>query len=836
MITLHRKKSLRGLTRDEVERRQHEYGLNRIAEKPSRPLRLFLSKFWGPIPWMLEATIVLQLMLGKTVDCFIIVVLLLVNAVIGFSFERRARGALALLKGKLRIQSRALRDGKWKLIPAQELVPGDVVRLRMGGIIPADALLLDGEIAVDQSSLTGESGLVELEPGMTAYAASVIRRGEAVAEISATGMNTSYSKTAQLVQAAKPADHGDAFIQRIVIFLLSFTFMLALAVLIEALRLHLGLPEVVVFILALLVAAIPVSLPVTFTLASAVGARDLARHNVLTTRLSAIKEAAGMDVLCTDKTGTITQNELTVVGVQPFGSFSKSKLLRLAALASDEATHDPVDSAILKAARAAKRHYPKAERLEFTPFDPATKRTEALVSRDSKRKKRVRVLKGAPQEIYRLARCEIDPAPEVVRLTAEGNRCIAIAAGKPGKRLKLVGLLALQDRPRDDAQAVVSQLQGLGVRVVMITGDDVTTASSVARNVGITGDVCPADALRENVASSAEAFDVFARVYPEDKYRLVQALQDAGHVVGMTGDGINDAPAIRQAEIGIAVNNATDITKSAASLVLTAHGLKDMLTAVEIGRSVFQRLSTYTLNKMVKTFHLGLFLSLGLILTGGLVAQPIHILLMVLANDLVSISLTTDRVRPSRRPERWRPFPLIASALVMALGWLAYSFVIYLFGRDGLHLSVGQLYTLTFLMLVAVSQANVYLVREQRSFWKSRPSRWMLLATAVDLVIVGILAWQGILMDALAPNLILALFAATVGFMIGLDGVKVLAFRLLRYGRGESSRVRGRRALRLAPANRLHLRLMPRNLLSRLHQKVVNRRRNRGQDVHVVVT
>ncbi len=766
---------VRGLTSNEAAERQQQFGMNQITSEAPRPYLLFFSKFRGVIPYILEFTLLLQLLLGKWIDAAIIGLMLVVNAVIGASTERRAQKSLALLQNRLTIQTRTLRDGTWQLLVASELVPDDIVRLRVGDMIPADARVLEGEIAVDQSSLTGESELVEHDAGSTIYAASVIRRGECIATVAATGMNTSYSKTATLVQTAETSGQGDLFVYRVVRYLMVFTAVLIAAVLVDALIIHLALADALLFALALLIAAVPVSLPVTFTLATAIGSRQLARHGVLATRLSAIREAAGMDVLCSDKTGTITRNHLTVTEMRPYHKYSRKKLLRYAALASDDATHDPIDVAIANAARDADVDYGKSQRVEFTPFDPSTKRTEALIR---KGKKEIRVLKGSPHIIGALARDAIDMTSDIEQLAGGGNRCIAIAVGKGDKPFKVAGLVALQDPPREDAASVVSRLREMGVRVMMVTGDGLATARSIAHSVGIDGETCTVERLHEDFDTAAEQYDVFARVYPEDKYKLVQALQRSGHVVGMTGDGINDAPAIRQAEIGIAVDNATDITKSAAGLVLTAPGLKDMLAAIEIGRSIFQRISTYTLNKVIKTFHMGAFLTLGLILTGTLLVQPTHLLLLVLANDLVSMSLTTDHVRPSAKPDRWQVSPLLRRGLVISIGWLLFSFATYYVGRDALGLNPARLQTLLFLMLVCVSQANVYLIREKRFFWRSRPSMWMLLATTFDILLVSTLSLRGVLMAAVYPSLLLLTIGATVVFMIVLDLVKVLTFSL----------------------------------------------------------
>ena len=776
MITALGQGTLRGLTSSQAAERLQQYGLNHIPEEHKHPIRAFLSKFVGPVPFMLEGTLLLQLLLGKYVDGIIVATVLVVNGIISFAYERKAQDSLALLQQKLTVQTRVLRDVEWQLLPTKELVPGDIVRLRVGDIIPADLQLLDGHIAVDQSSLTGESSLSDLGRGDIAYAASVIRRGEGIGEITATGLQTSFGQMAQLVQTARSGNHGDAFVQKMVAYLMGLTAVLVVIVLVYAFFAHLEMADALLFTLALLIAAIPVSLPVTFTLATAVGSRELAEHGVLTTRLSAVKEAAGMDILCSDKTGTLTKNELTLVAMQTYNDFSQDDLLRFAALACDEATHDPIDVAIIEAARAANLYKGNSKRLEFIPFDPSTKRTEALVRR-SKKKRPLRVIKGAPHVVSLLTRDAIDLTADVERLATGGYRCIAIAKGGEGKSLKLVGLLALQDPPREDAPAVVTGLRELGVRVLMVTGDGLATARNIAQKIGILGKAGNAELLRDEFDVETMDFSIFANVYPEDKYKLIKALQQAGHVVGMTGDGINDAPAIKQAEIGVAVNNATDITKSAASFILTTPGLKDMLAAVVVGRRIFQRMWTYTLNKIIKTIHMGLFLTSGLLITGALIVRPTHILMVVLANDLVSMSLTTDRVRPSAKPDRWRVGPMVACGMAMALAWLAFNFAVFFYDRDILMLDTEQLQTVLFVTLVLIAQANVYLIRERHHCWHSRPSRWMLLATGVDLILVSILALQGIMMAPLSLSLLLQLGVATVLFAILLDFLKVRLFR-----------------------------------------------------------
>lgn len=795
MMAILNQETLHGLSSSEAADRLKQFGLNQIQEEKSRPLLVFLRKFTGPVPFMLEGTLLLQVMLGKHIDAIIIAAVLVINGIISFTYERKAQDSLALLQKKLIIQARVLRDGQWQLLKASELVPGDIVRLRVGDIVPADLQVVNGHIAVDQSSLTGESALHEVMVGDVAYAASVIRRGEGVAEVTATGMNTSYSQTAKLVQNASSTNQGDAFVQKMVTYLMGLTAILVVLVLVYALIVRLPLLDVLLFTLALLIAAIPVSLPVTFTLATAVGSRELAEHGVLTTRLSAIKEAAGMDILCSDKTGTLTKNELTLVAMYTYNAYSEDELLRYAALACDDATHDPIDIAIITAARNAGLYKGIARRMEFVPFDPSTKRTEALVGRP-KKKHPMRVIKGAPPIISQLIREPIDISLDIERLAATGSRCIAIAKGREGKLPKLVGILALQDPPREDAASVISGLRELGVQVLLVTGDGLATARTLAEKIGILGsaDIDESEIpngdpqesqgidtgtnINIGISAKPNSPTIYANVYPQDKYELVKTLQQAGHVVGMTGDGINDAPAIKQANIGVAVSNATDITKSAASFVLTDPGLVDMLAAVVVGRRIFQRMWTYTLNKIIKTIHMGIFLTIGLLLTGGIVAQPTHILLVVLANDLVSMALTTDHVHPSAKPDRWRIEPMIGAGAVMASAWVAFSFGTYFYARDVLMLATEQLYTVVFVTLVLVAQANVYLIRERYHFWNSRPSQWMLLATGVDLIIISYLALQGILMASIPLMLLLQLLIISALFTFLLDFLKVKLFRI----------------------------------------------------------
>ena len=766
---------LQGLGADEAALRLTQFGPNEVAEEKPHPLLALLRKFWSPVPWMLEVTIILQLVLGKPDEAAVIAVLLVVNAVLSFLQEGRANNALALLRQRLDVQARVLRDGRWQRVQARNLVPGDAVHVRMGDLVPADLRLAEGQVQLDQSSLTGESLPAEAGPGSDAYSGSVVTRGEASGEVLATGTGTRFGKTAELVRDAKTVSHLEAVIFGIVKYLVLLDVAMVVALLVYAVATGMPLTEVVPFALILLVASVPVALPATFTLATALGALELARRGVLVTRLSAIEEAAAMDILASDKTGTITENRLNLAALKPSDGTSENDLLRWAALACDEATQDPIDLAILAAARERKLLEKPPRRIRFTPFDPQTRRSETLFEENGLTR---RAIKGAAVEVAALAGAA-DVAAEVEALAAGGYRVLGVAFGDE-TTLQFAGLVALQDPPRKDSAALVESLRQLGVRVVMVTGDGQATAQTVAGAVGIGERACPARLLTENAAQAIGQCDVFAQVFPEDKFHLVQALQHAGHVTGMTGDGVNDAPALKQAEVGIAVANATDVAKAAASLVLTNPGLSDVVAAVETSRRIYQRMLTYTLNKIIKTLEIAIFMSVGVMLTGVFVITPLLIVLLLFTNDFVTMSIATDRVEFSRKPERWHVSTLMLTAAPLAALILVLSFSVFFAARDLLHLLLAQLQTLIFVMLVFTGLGNVYLVRERRHFWQSRPSRWLMVATALDLAVVCMMASQGVLMAAISPLLIAGLLVLALAYLVMMDFLKIRIFK--RFG------------------------------------------------------
>jgi H+-transporting ATPase len=769
------KQSLNGLTSEQAAERLKQFGENAISESKQNPLLAFLKKFWAPVPWMLELIVLLEIYLGKDVEAIVIGALLVFNAILSFTQENRAQSALALLRQKLTIQARVLRDGTWQLIPARDLVPGDVIHLRMGDLIPADVQLVEGLIEMDQSALTGESAPVEAGPEQPAYAGATIKHGEATGEVTATGARTSFGRTAELVREAKTASHLEEIIFSIVKYLVVADVVLVFVVVLYALYAQIAWHEILPFALIILVASVPVALQATFTLATALGAAELAKQGVLVTRLSAIEEAAAMTILASDKTGTITENRLKLDAVHSYPPYQESDVIRWGALVSEAAGQDPLDLAILQAASERGIDL-SAERVHFTPFEPATKRSEALVRLGNGSS--MQIMKGAPQTLASLAggqQIEMD----VSTLATRGDRVLAVAVGPENGTMSLVGLVGLQDTPRPDSRALIQKLNELGVRVVMVTGDDPLTAKVVAAQIGIGGDPCPAEALRGSPSAEMLNCNIYAGVFPEDKFQLVKGFQKSDHIVGMTGDGVNDAPALKQAEVGIAVASATDVAKAAASLVLTTPGLANIQSAVETSRRIYQRMLTYTLNKIIKTFQIALFLSLGFIFAGIFVVTPLLIILLLFANDFVTMSISTDNVSFSRKPDQWNVRTLVITAFVLALPVLLLSFSFLYVAGNVLHLPLAQLQTWMFVMLVFTGQANVYLVRERRHFWKSMPSRWMVIGTLADIVIVSIMATQGILMAAIPLSLVAAALLVILLYLPCIDWFKVYLFKVM---------------------------------------------------------
>ncbi len=763
-----------GLTREEARRLLDQQGLNAIVDVAQHPVRRALQKLWAPVPWMLEAAVALQLFLGDYVEAGVVALLLIFNSALGFFQEGRAQGTLDALKSRLALVAAVKRDGSWTTVPAATLVCGDLVKLSLGSVVAADVRLIEGSILIDQSMLTGESLPVEAGAGIEAYAGALVRRGEALAQVIATGERTKFGRTAELVRAAKVESSQQKTILHVVRNLALFNGAVTVLLTVYALLLPMPLVEIIPLVLVAILSSIPVALPSMFTLAAAVGARALARQGVLPTSLSAVDEAAGIDVLCSDKTGTLTRNELAVMSVHAMPGFDEGHVLALAALTSSDGGQDPVDSAIRAAAtRQAVSDAPAL--VTFIPFDPAVKRSEATLRLASG--ELVRVVKGAFDVVTGLSEASPAASGIVDALQAKGYRVLAVATGAADK-LQLAGLIALSDPPRDDSAALVAELAGLGVRTVMVTGDARTTAEVVAHSIGITGSVWATTPLPEDIA--ADKFSIFAGVLPEDKYRLVKALQKSGHIVGMCGDGANDAPALRQAQMGIAVSTATDVAKSAAGIVLTEPGLGGIVASVKEGRTTFQRILTYTLRSIIHKVVQVLFLAMGLIMTGQAILTPMLMVLMMVVGDFLAMSSSTDNVRPSPQPSIWKIGNLTMAGIVMGLFDLLFCVACLATGKFVLGLDILTLRTMTVVTLVFSGQAVFYVARERQHLWSSRPGRWLLISSVVDLAIISLLAVDGLLMTALPLAVLAGVFTAALAFAFVLDGVKEILFRHLK--------------------------------------------------------
>ena len=779
-----------GLAGAEVDVRRKQNGYNEVAEQKGHPVLKFLGKFWGISAWMLELIMVLSVVLGKYADFAVVGALLVINAALSFMQESRAAGVVEALRKRLQVNARVRRDSNWQVVPARELVPGDIVRVRPGDIIPADVKLLTGALSVDQSALTGESKDADKKPGDVLSSGSVVRRGEGNGVVMLTGAKTYFGRTTQLVQEARPKLHIEAVVAKVVRWL--FVIVGALLGVVVALSRLRGSPllEMVSLVLVLLMSAVPVALPVMFTVSMAVGSKELAKLGVLVTRLSAAEDAATMDVLCVDKTGTITMNQLAVTGVIPLEQATEADVMFAGALASQEANQDPIDLAFLAAAK--ERHIfdgrPAVTPVSFAPFDAKNRRTEAVVEQNGQR---LHVMKGAVRTIAEACGFQA-PAIEALEArvgaaAAKGYRTLAVARGPETGALAVVGLVSLYDPPRPDAKQLIATLHDLGVAVKMLTGDALPVACEIGQGVGLPHIRRVADLKAAGARPGNEAVDLlagadgFAEVYPEDKYLVVQHLQAAGHVTGMTGDGVNDAPALREAEVGIAVSTATDVAKGAASVVLTEPGLTNIVALVEQGRTIYQRILTWVINKISRTILKAAFVAIAFVVTGKFVVSAFAMLLLVFMTDFAKISLATDHVRPSKTPETWNIGGFIVVSVVLGVAMVAETLLLLWYGWShfGLATSDHALYTFSFLLLLYFAVFSVVSARERRWFWATLPSTTFVLAVAADALIGTVLTFVGL------PGLMplpwwqtLAVFVSAMVACLGVnDALKVVMIR-----------------------------------------------------------
>jgi len=776
-----------GLSQAEAQKRLTQYGPNEIEEKKTNPFLKFLTYFWGPIPWMIEGAVILSGVVRHWPDFFIILVLLVSNAVVGFWEERQAGNAIAALKAKLAIKAKVKRDGKWITPAARELVPGDVIRVGLGDIVPADARLLAGDpVEVDQSALTGESLPATRKSGEAVFSGSVIRQGEIGALVYATGANTYFGRTAQLVQEAHTISH----FQRAVLKIGDYLIILAvtLVVLILAVALFRGDPilSTLQFALVLTVAAIPVAMPTVLSVTMAVGARLLARKEAIVTRLSAIEELAGVDVLCSDKTGTLTQNKLTLGDPFSVNGIPADQVILCAALASRAEDKDTIDMAViggLKNDQALKSY----QVVHFQPFDPVHKRTEATVKAADG--KQFNVAKGAPQVILEMSTNagEVKPGVEkaVNEFAARGFRSLGVArADQEGKWL-FVGVLPLFDPPREQAKATIASARQMGVSVKMVTGDQIAIARETARQLGLGTNILDASGLGDTkhheTAQSAEAIekaDGFAQVFPEHKFHIVDVLQQRGHIVGMTGDGVNDAPALKKADCGIAVSGATDVARAAASIVLLASGLSVIIDAIKESRRIFQRMNSYAIYRIAETLRVLFFMTLAILVFNFYPLTAVMIVMLALLNDGAILSIAYDNVHYKDKPEAWNMRLVLGISTVLGVIGVVSAFGLFYLGERVFHLDRAHIQTLMYLKLSVAGHLTIFLTRTRGPFWSIRPARVLWVAVLGTQIVATLIAVYGLFMTPLGWGWALFVWGYALAWFLVNDRVKLLAYRI----------------------------------------------------------
>ncbi len=777
-----------GLTQSEAEQRLIQYGPNEIEEKEIHPILKFLTYFWGPIPWMIEVAVILSAIVRHWPDFFIILILLITNAVVGFWEEYQAGNAIAALKAKLAIKAWVKRDGKWSTLVARELVPGDIIHVRLGDIVPADARLLEGDpIEVDQSALTGESLPVERKQEEAVFSGSIIRQGEIDALVYATGANTYFGKTTQLVQEAHTVSHFQKAVLQIGNYLI--VLAMVLVAMIIAVAIYRGDPILTTlqFALVLTVAAIPVAMPTVLSVTMAVGARQLARKEAIVSRLVSIEELAGVDILCADKTGTMTQNKLTLGDPFCVKNVSAEQLILNASLASRADTNDVIDLAVLgglKNKEALKGY----QVLHFQPFDPVHKRTEATVKAADG--KTFQVTKGAPQVILGLsanaAQVKADVEKTISEFAMRGFRSLGVARAEGEGQWQFLGVLPLFDPPRADAKATIATARQMGVQVKMVTGDQLAIAQEIAKKLGLGTNILDASGLGDvkhqettAMAESIEKADGFAQVFPEHKFHIVDVLQKRGHIVGMTGDGVNDAPALKKADCGIAVSNATDAARAAAAIVLLTPGLSVIIDAIKESRKIFQRMNSYAIYRIAETLRVLIFMTLAILIFNFYPLTAVMIVMLALLNDGAILSISYDNVRYQNKPEAWDMRIVLGIATVLGLIGPVAAFGLFYLGDRVFHLDHQHLQPMMYLMLSVAGHLTIFLTRTRGPFWSIRPAPILLVAVVGTQLLATFIAVYGFLMPPLGLGWAGFVWGYALIWALLSDRIKLLAYRFI---------------------------------------------------------
>jgi H+-transporting ATPase len=775
-----------GLKGSEARDRIELFGYNETIEEKKNPVVEFLLRYWGPMPWLLELAIVLSIVLKHYLEAGIIFALLTINTIIGQIQSRGSQRALEALKKRLAVKAQVLRDGGWLTLEARELVPGDIISIGLGNIVPADAKLLTEDLSIDQSVLTGESLPVDVQPSAIIYSGSIVRRGEAKCVVVNTGANTYFGKTAELVKIAKPKSHQEQIMLAIVRYMMFLGIGALVLVAAYAAVIGTDLLSLLTFAVIFLMGAVPVALPAVMTIVQSVGATELARKSVLVTRLDSIEDAASIDVLCLDKTGTITQNKLSVGDVVPFATYAKEDVVMMASLASSqEQGKDAIDAAVLNYAQTSSVNLSSYKQISFTPFEPSTKRSEAIISSGDKS---LRVIKGAPQTV--IALCQgLDEATKakinqiIEAFSLKGYRTLGVARSVDDdpENMQFVGLLSLADPPRPDSQDMIAGARKLGVKPLMLTGDNIAIAREIARQVSIGDRIIQMEEFRKmddvEQAKTIEEVDGFAEIYPEDKYRIVKLLQSRGHMVGMTGDGVNDAPALKQAEMGIAVSSSTDVAKASASTVLTESGVGVIVDAIKTSRHIYQRMLTWVINKVTKVVQVIGLLTVGFFWFHDTVVSLLGMALLIFANDFVTMSLATDNVEYTANPNKWNIGNITFASLIVGALLVGEGAIALFVGSHYFNLAFDQLRTFVMLALIFTSQFRVYIVRERRYFWSSRPGKELLIATVAAIVIFALLGVYGLIVPPLTLLQVLFVLGLSALFTFAIDYPKYLAFK-----------------------------------------------------------